>query len=269
MDYALYNFLHPFFSFLLSLIVLLYCLKPNEFSQKLDNLKFAIQSETDQEQSDRYRYILHANKNDDICGMESNAATTDAVTEEQCTEYRTLNNYVGGTINDNSYPKGCSVYINTAGTSIPEVNYNTWNEDLLEDARTDIGTVDVNGFVSHLVCYGNPNRYNPKGCFLDTKNNLHYNGDTVFSDCSTDKQCLCSFAVPVFDVNGGLKEASNEELCSSLCSDDPSCHYLQLQDGVCYGLDTFDTTNTYGWSLQHDWTYCPTTHGSGMTVSRC
>ena len=54
LDYALYNFLHPFFSFLLSLIILLYCLKPNEFSQKLDNLKFAIQSETDQEQSDRF-----------------------------------------------------------------------------------------------------------------------------------------------------------------------------------------------------------------------
>ena len=66
LDYALYNFLHPFFSFLLSLIILLYCLKPNEFSQKLDNLKFAIQSDTDQEQSDRFTYILHANKNDEI-----------------------------------------------------------------------------------------------------------------------------------------------------------------------------------------------------------
>ena len=72
LDYALYNFLHPFFSFLLSLIVLLYCLKPNEFSQKLDNLKFAIQSETDQEQSDRYRYILHANKNDEIDSIVNN-----------------------------------------------------------------------------------------------------------------------------------------------------------------------------------------------------
>jgi len=203
---------------------------------------------------------------DDICGMESNAATTDAVTEEQCTEYRNLNNYVGGTVLESGQPKGCSVYINTAGTSIPEVNYNMYDLTVSGD-RAEIGKIDVNGFVSHLVCYGNPNRYNPKGCFLDTKNNLHYNGDTVFSDCSTDKQCLCSFAVPVFDVNGGLKEASNEELCSSLCSDDPSCHYLQLQDGVCYGLDTCDTTNTYEWSLQHDWTYCPTTHGSGMTVS--
>ena len=99
---------------------------------------------------------------------------------------------------------------------------------------------------------------------MDTKKNLHYNGYTVFSDCSTDKQCLCSFAVPVFDVNGGLKEASNEELCSSLCSDDPSCHYLQLQDGVCYGLETCDTTNTYEWSLQHDWTYCPFTYGGSL-----
>ena len=205
---------------------------------------------------------------DDICGMESNAATTDAVTEEQCTEYRTLNNYVGGTVTESGQPKGCSVYINTAGTSIPEVNYNTFTETLSTNSdRAEIGKIDVNGFVSHLVCYGNPNRYNPKGCFLDTKNNLHYNGDTVFSDCSTDKQCLCSFAVPVFDVNGGLKEASNEELCSSLCSDDPSCHYLQLQDGVCYGLDTCDTTNTYEWSLQHDWTYCPAFYGSGMKVS--
>lgn len=72
LDYALYNFLHPFFSFLLSLIILLYCLKPNEFSQKLDNLKFAIQSETDQEQSDRFRYILHANKNDEIDSIVNN-----------------------------------------------------------------------------------------------------------------------------------------------------------------------------------------------------
>lgn len=72
LDYALYNFLHPFFSFLLSLIILLYCLKPNEFSQKLDNLKFAIQSDTDQEQSDRFRYILHANKNDEIKSIVNN-----------------------------------------------------------------------------------------------------------------------------------------------------------------------------------------------------
>lgn len=72
LDYALYNFLHPFFSFLLSLIILLYCLKPNEFSQKLDNLKFAIQSDTDQEQSDRFRYILHANKNDEIDSIVNN-----------------------------------------------------------------------------------------------------------------------------------------------------------------------------------------------------
>ena len=72
LDYALYNFLHPFFSFLLSLIILLYCLKPNEFSQKLDNLKFAIQSDTDQEQSDRFRYILHADKNDEIDSIVNN-----------------------------------------------------------------------------------------------------------------------------------------------------------------------------------------------------
>jgi len=72
LDYALYNFLHPFFSFLLSLIILLYCLKPNEFSQKLDNLKFAIQSDTDQEQSDRFRYILHANKNHEIDSIVNN-----------------------------------------------------------------------------------------------------------------------------------------------------------------------------------------------------
>ena len=58
LDYFLYNFIHPFFSFLLGLIALLYCLKPSEFNQKLENLKFSIENNTDLDESSRFEYIL-------------------------------------------------------------------------------------------------------------------------------------------------------------------------------------------------------------------
>ena len=66
LDYLLYNLIHPLFSFLLSLAVLVYCLKPNEFNLKLEHLKFAIESKVDLDSSNRFKYILHAGKNDQL-----------------------------------------------------------------------------------------------------------------------------------------------------------------------------------------------------------
>ena len=64
LDYLLNNLIHPLFSFLVNLAVLIYCLKPNEFNLKLEHLKFAIESKVDLDSSNRFKYILHAGKND-------------------------------------------------------------------------------------------------------------------------------------------------------------------------------------------------------------
>ena len=47
--YLLDNYLHSFFSFIISLIILVYCIKPNEFIQKIDDLKFKINSNNEVE----------------------------------------------------------------------------------------------------------------------------------------------------------------------------------------------------------------------------
>jgi len=72
LDYLLYNLLHPLFSFLLSLAVLVYCLKPNEFNLKLEHLKFAIESKIDLDSSNRFKYILYADKNDQLDSIINN-----------------------------------------------------------------------------------------------------------------------------------------------------------------------------------------------------
>ena len=59
--YLLDNYLHSFFSFIISLIILVYCLKPNEFIQKIDDLKFKINSNNEVEEIARFNYILAAN----------------------------------------------------------------------------------------------------------------------------------------------------------------------------------------------------------------
>ena len=206
-------------------------------------------------------FYIHNDPDDQQCryiDIQNPDLNTDNVDEAKCNEYRELYNYLGETEFVNGKPIGCSVEIDPTGQAIPVVTFNKYT-------ATVSVTIGNSNFFS--VCYGNPNRFNPKGCFLDTKNNLHYNADEQFTECSNDKQCLCSFAVNIFDINGGLKEASNQELCATVCADTNNCNYLQIHDNVCYGLDTCDTTNTYEWSLQHDWTYCPAFYGSGMTVS--
>ena len=65
-EYFLYNFLHPIFSFLLSLAVLLYCLKPNEFNQNLESLKFSVETNNELEKSKRFEHILYSEKESGI-----------------------------------------------------------------------------------------------------------------------------------------------------------------------------------------------------------
>jgi membrane protein required for beta-lactamase induction len=72
LDYLLNNLIHPLFSFLLGLAVLVYCLKPNEFNLKLEHLKFAIESKVDLDSSNRFKYILHAGKNDQLDSIINN-----------------------------------------------------------------------------------------------------------------------------------------------------------------------------------------------------
>tara|TARA_Y100000741_G_scaffold262144_1_gene202775 strand:- start:293 stop:1168 length:876 start_codon:yes stop_codon:yes gene_type:complete len=62
LTYLLDNYLHSFFSFIISLIILVYCLKPNEFFQKIDDLKFAINSNEEIEEINRFMYIMGASE---------------------------------------------------------------------------------------------------------------------------------------------------------------------------------------------------------------
>ena len=55
------NYLHEFFSFIINLIVLVYCLKPSEFNNKLEELKIL---QDNKEDDQRFDYILSSyNKN--------------------------------------------------------------------------------------------------------------------------------------------------------------------------------------------------------------
>lgn len=72
-DYFLYHYIHSFFSFLLGLVSLLYCLKPNEYNQKLENLKFSIENNIDLDESERFNYILFVEKNTGPTSIINNA----------------------------------------------------------------------------------------------------------------------------------------------------------------------------------------------------
>ena len=59
--YIIDNYLHEFFSFIINLIVLVYCLKPSEFNSKLEELKIL---QDNKEDDQRFDYILSSyNKN--------------------------------------------------------------------------------------------------------------------------------------------------------------------------------------------------------------
>ena len=61
--YIIDNYLHEFFSFIINLIVLLYCLKPSEFNSKIEDLKIL---QDNQEGDQRFDYVLSSHNNKDL-----------------------------------------------------------------------------------------------------------------------------------------------------------------------------------------------------------
>jgi AmpE protein len=57
------NYLHEFFSFIINLIVLVYCLKPSEFNSKIEDLKILQDSK---EGDQRFDYVLPSYNNKDL-----------------------------------------------------------------------------------------------------------------------------------------------------------------------------------------------------------
>lgn len=56
--YLLEHYMHSFFSFVLNLIILVYCLKPNEYNEKIEDIKFSIEHEKDIPEDDRLKYLI-------------------------------------------------------------------------------------------------------------------------------------------------------------------------------------------------------------------
>ena len=65
LTYILNNYLHGFFAFILDLIILVYCLKPSEFNRKVEEFKFSLDNQENNETSERFNYVLsnYNNKN--------------------------------------------------------------------------------------------------------------------------------------------------------------------------------------------------------------
>jgi len=61
--YIIDNYLHEFFSFIINLIVLVYCLKPSEFNSKIEDLKILQDSK---EGDQRFDYVLPSYNNKDL-----------------------------------------------------------------------------------------------------------------------------------------------------------------------------------------------------------
>ena len=61
--YVTDNYLHEFFSFIINLIVLVYCLKPSEFNSKIEDLKILKDSKGGDQ---RFDYFLSSNNKDMI-----------------------------------------------------------------------------------------------------------------------------------------------------------------------------------------------------------
>ena len=61
--YVTDNYLHEFFSFIINLIVLVYCLKPSEFNSKIEDLKILKDSKGGDQ---RFDYLLSSNNKDMI-----------------------------------------------------------------------------------------------------------------------------------------------------------------------------------------------------------
>ena len=65
LTYILNNYLHGFFAFILDLIILVYCLKLSEFNRKVEEFKFSLDNQENNETSERFNYVLsnYNNKN--------------------------------------------------------------------------------------------------------------------------------------------------------------------------------------------------------------
>ena len=74
--YLLEHYMHSFFSFALNLIILVYCLKPNEYNEKIEDIKFSIEHEKDIPEDDRLKYLITSisekKSNDDITEITNN-----------------------------------------------------------------------------------------------------------------------------------------------------------------------------------------------------
>ena len=55
--YLLEYYIHVFFSFVLNLIILVYCLKPNEYNRKIEDIKFSIEHGKDIPEDNRLKYL--------------------------------------------------------------------------------------------------------------------------------------------------------------------------------------------------------------------
>ena len=74
--YLLEHYMHSFFSFTLNLIILVYCLKPNEYNEKMEDIKFSVEHEKDIPEDDRLKYLIASisekKSNDDITEITNN-----------------------------------------------------------------------------------------------------------------------------------------------------------------------------------------------------
>ena len=74
--YLLEYYIHVFFSFVLNLIILVYCLKPNEYNRKIEDIKFSIEHGKDIPEDNRLKYLTASlsdkKSNDDITQIINN-----------------------------------------------------------------------------------------------------------------------------------------------------------------------------------------------------
>ena len=74
--YLLEHYMHSFFSFTLNLIILVYCLKPNEYNEKMEDIKFSVEHEKDIPEDERLKYLMASisekKSNDDITEITNN-----------------------------------------------------------------------------------------------------------------------------------------------------------------------------------------------------
>ena len=74
--YLLEHYIHSFLSFTLNLIILVYCLKPNEYNEKIEDIKFSIEHGKDIPEDDRLKYLMtnisEKKSSDDITEITNN-----------------------------------------------------------------------------------------------------------------------------------------------------------------------------------------------------